>query len=109
MCILMGVVGSVMCVIIFLVTSGSLKAFIGVMIALDTSLTVVVYVFLIPAIVRLRTTHPHVHRPFVVPGGKFGLWACAVVTWILSVITCITLLWPGLINNMVRSELLDGG
>ncbi len=36
MCILMGIVGSVMCVIIFLVTSGSLKAFIGVMIALDT-------------------------------------------------------------------------
>ena len=99
MCILMGVVGSVMCVIIFLVTSGSLKAFIGVMIALDTSLTVVVYVFLIPAIVRLRTTHPHVHRPFVVPGGKFGLWACAIVTWVLSVITCITLLWPGLINS----------
>jgi amino acid transporter len=99
MCILMGVVGSVMCVIIFLVTSGSLKAFIGVMIALDTSLTVVVYVFLIPAIVRLRTTHPHVHRPFVVPGGKAGLWVCAAITWVLSVITCITLLWPGLINS----------
>ena len=101
MCILMGIVGSVMCVIIFLVTSGSLKSFITVMIALDTSLTVVVYVFVIPAIVRLRTTHAHVHRPFVVPGGAAGLWACAAITWILSVITCITLLWPGLINNML--------
>jgi len=101
MCILLGVVGSVMCVIIFVVTSGSLKAFIGVMIALDTSLTVVVYVFVIPAVVRLRTTHPHVHRPFVVPGGKIGLWACAAITWVLCFITCITLLWPGLINNML--------
>ena len=124
MCILMGVVGSIMCAIIFLVTSGSLKEFIGVMIALDTSLTVVVYVFLIPAVVRLRTTHPHVHRPFIVPGGAAGLWACAAVTWILSVITCVTLLWPGLINNMlgqsysitdswgmsrVRFELMDLG
>ena len=77
------------------------QAFIVVMIALDTSLTVVVYVFLIPAMVRLRTTHPHVHRPFIVPGGAVGLWACAAITWILSVITCITLLWPGLINNML--------
>jgi amino acid transporter len=101
MCVLMGIVGSVMCFIVFLVTSGSLKEFIGVMIALDTSLTVVVYVFLIPAMVRLRTTHAHVHRPFVVPGGVVGLWACAAITWILSVLTCFTLLWPGLVNNML--------
>jgi amino acid transporter len=101
MCVLMGIVGSIMCFIVFLVTSGSLKEFIGVMIALDTSLTVVVYVFVIPAMVRLRTSHPHVHRPFVVPGGAAGLWACAAITWILSLITCITLLWPGLIDNML--------
>jgi glutamate:GABA antiporter len=101
MCILMGIVGSIMCVIIFVVTSGSLKEFIGVMIALDTSLTVVVYVFLIPAVVRLRTSHANVHRPFVVPGGALGLWACAAITWILSLITCITLLWPGLIDNIL--------
>ncbi len=101
MCVLMGIVGSIMCFIVFLVTSGSLHSFIVVMIALDTSLTVVVYVFLIPAMVRLRTTHAHVHRPFIVPGGAVGLWACAAITWILSVITCITLLWPGLINNML--------
>jgi len=101
MAILSGIVSSVMCVIVFLVTSGSLKEFIGVMIALDTSLTVVVYVLLVPAIVRLRTTHPNVHRPFVVPGGAVGLWACAAITWILSVITCITLLWPGLLDNML--------
>ncbi len=101
MAVLSGIVSSVMCVIVFLVTSGSLKEFIGVMIALDTSLTVIVYVLVVPAIVRLRTTHPHVHRPYVVPGGAVGLWACAAITWILSVITCITLLWPGLLDNML--------
>ncbi len=101
MAIISGVVSSIMCVIVFLVTSGSLKEFIGVMIALDTSLTVIVYVLLVPAIVRLRTTHPHVHRPYVVPGGAAFLWACAAITWILSVITCITLLWPGLLDNML--------
>jgi len=104
MAIISGIVSSVMCVIVFLVTSGSLKEFIGVMIALDTSLTVVVYVLLVPAIVRLRTTHPHVHRPFVVPGGAVGLWACAAITWILSVITCITLLWPGLLDSMLGQK-----
>ena len=100
MAILMGVVGSVFCVIVFVVTSGSLKSFITAMIYLDTSLTLVVYVFMIPAIVRLRTIHPNVHRPYVVPGGKVGLWVCAVLTTGLSVITCITFLWPGLINSM---------
>jgi glutamate:GABA antiporter len=104
MCILMGIVGSIMCVIVFTVTSGSLASFLGVMIALDTSLTVVVYVFVIPAMVRLRTTHPDVHRPYRVPGGAAGLWACAAITWILSLITCITLLWPGLIDNMLGQK-----
>ena len=104
MCVLMGIVGSIMCVIVFTVTKGSLYSFLGVMIALDTSLTVVVYVFVIPAMVRLRTTHPHVHRPYRVPGGAAGLWVCAGITWILSVITCITLLWPGLIDNMLGQK-----
>ena len=104
MCILMGIVGSIMCVIVFVFTSGSLYSFLGVMIALDTSLTVVVYVFVIPAMVRLRTTHPNVHRPYRVPGGAAGLWACAAITWILSLITCITLLWPGLIDNMLGQK-----
>jgi amino acid transporter len=104
MCILMGIVGSIMCVIVFTFTSGSLYQFLGVMIALDTSLTVVVYVFVIPAMMRLRTTHPHVHRPYRVPGGAAGLWVCGAITWILSVITCITLLWPGLIDNTLGKK-----
>lgn len=101
MCILMGVVGSIFTFITFLVTSGSLEGFFVVMVALDTSLTIIVYVIVIPAIVKLRYSHGNVHRPYIIPGGKFGLWLCAIVTEVLCIITCFTLLWPGLIDNIL--------
>ena len=107
MCIVMGIVGSIFTFITFLVTSGSLNQFFVVMIALDTSLTIVVYVFVIPAIVKLRYSHANVHRPYIIPGGKAGLWICAIITEVLCIVTCFTLLWPGLIDNMLGQKLLD--
>jgi glutamate:GABA antiporter len=104
MCIVMGIVGSIFTFITFLVTSGSLNQFFVVMIALDTSLTIVVYVFVIPAIVKLRYSHANVHRPYIIPGGKAGLWLCAIITEVLCIITCFTLLWPGLIDNMLGQK-----
>jgi glutamate:GABA antiporter len=101
MCILMGLVGSAFCVLIFLVTSGSLMAFIGVMIALTTSLFVFDYLILIAAVVKLRYSRPDIRRPFVIPGGKAGLWVSAILCEFFCILTCITLLWPGLINNIL--------
>jgi amino acid transporter len=100
-CILIGLVGSAMCIVIFEATSGSLSAFIGVMIALTTSMFVFVYLMLIAAIVRLRYTQPDVRRPYVVPGGKAGLWICAILAEFFCILTVVTLLWPGLVNNIL--------
>jgi glutamate:GABA antiporter len=101
MCILMGIVGSVFCVLIFLVTSGSLSAFIGVMIALTTSLFVFDYLILIASVVKLRYKEPDVRRPFVIPGRRAGLWISAILCEFFCVLTVITLLWPGLIDSIL--------
>jgi glutamate:GABA antiporter len=93
-----GVIASVMCVLVFVSTSGSLVSFFAVMLALVISTTTLSYVFIFPALVVLRRKYPTVPRPYRVPGGRAGAWAAVVITELFVIVTVITLVWPGAIN-----------
>ena len=32
------------------------------------------YLLIYPALIKLRYSHGHVHRPYMVPGGMAGVW-----------------------------------
>jgi glutamate:GABA antiporter len=93
-----GVVASVICVLVFLVTKGSLESFFAVMLALTVSTTTLSYVFIFPALTVLRRKYPDAERPYRVPGGTAGAWAAVIITELFVVVTVITLVWPGAIN-----------
>jgi glutamate:GABA antiporter len=93
-----GVIASVMCVLV-LAISGSLKSFFAVMLALAISTTTLSYVFIFPSLIVLRRRFPGVERPYRVPGGAVGAWAAVIITEAFVVITTVTLVWPGAINN----------
>ncbi len=96
-----GVVASVMLVIV-IATSGSLASFFSVMLALTVSSTAVDYIFIFPALLVLRRRYPNATRPYRVPGGSAGAWAAVIITELFVIVTAITLLWPGAINNLFR-------
>jgi quinol-cytochrome oxidoreductase complex cytochrome b subunit len=83
-----------------LVTKGQLENFFSVMLSLTISTTAVSYFFILPALVRLRKLYPAVERPYRVPGGMAGAWAATIITEAFVVVTAVTLLWPGAINNL---------
>ena len=58
-----GVVGSVMCILVF-ATASSLAGFFAVMLALTISTTVLTYVFVFPALLILRRKFPDANRPY---------------------------------------------
>ncbi len=93
------IIGSVFVILVFLLTSGSLASFFTVMVTLVISLTALMYLFIIPAIIPLRKKYPHVKRPFRVPGGAVGLWVCVVASEAIIILTAITLVWPGLLDG----------
>jgi glutamate:GABA antiporter len=93
-----GVVSSAFVFLVFLLTSGKLANFFAVMLALTVSTTAVSYVFIFPALVRLRQLYPDARRPYRVPGGMAGAWAASIITEAFVIITAVTLLWPGAIN-----------
>jgi amino acid transporter len=95
-----GVVASVFGVLIFLVTNGSLKSFFSVMLALTISTATLSYIFIFPALLRLRRLYPDTVRPYRVPGGRAGAWASVIITEIFVLITAVTLLWPGAVNAL---------
>jgi glutamate:GABA antiporter len=95
-----GVVSSAMCVIVFLVTKGSLASFFTVMLALTVSSTTLSYFFIFPALTVLRRRYPDADRPYRVPGGAVGAWAAVLITEAFVVVTTVTLVWPGAINEL---------
>jgi amino acid transporter len=99
--ILSAIIGSVFVIIVFLIAKGSLADFFTVMVSVIISLTAMMYIFQIPAVIVLRKRYPHHQRPFRVPGGPVFLWLCVIGAEAIIVITTITLLWPGLLDNLL--------
>ena len=92
-------IGSVFVILVFTLSSGSLSNFFVVMLSIVISLTALQYAFIFPAAIVLRKKYPERHRPYRVPGGALGLWVCVIATEFIVVLTSISLLWPGLIDN----------
>jgi len=95
-----GVIGSVMCVLVFVLSKGSLASFFAVMLALAISSTTLSYIFVFPALVILRRRYPEADRPYRVPGGQVGAWAAVIITEAFVIVTVITLAWPGALNAL---------
>jgi amino acid transporter len=97
--ILSAIIGSIFVVLVFLIAEGSLATFFGIMVSVIISLTAMMYIFQLPAVIVLRKKYPHHHRPFRVPGPTWFLWLCVIGAETIVIITIITLLWPGLLDN----------
>ena len=97
--ILSAIIGSIFVILVFVIASGSLATFFTIMVSVIISLTAMMYVFQIPAVLMLRKKYAHHPRPFRVPGPTWFLWLCVIGAEAIVIITIITLLWPGLLDN----------
>ena len=99
--ILSAIIGSIFVVLVFVIASGSLATFFTIMVTTIISLTAMMYIFQMPAVIVLRKKYPNHPRPFRVPGGTWFLWLCVFGAEAIILITTITLLWPGLLDNLL--------
>ena len=83
--VMSGVAASVFCVVALAAFHGGDNAKFVVVLDIAISTTLLSYLWIFPAALKLRYSHPHVHRPFVHPWGVRGLGlSTAIVTlWIL--------------------------
>ena len=66
-------------VLAFQLTSGNAGKYFTVVLSLAISTTTISYLLVFPALIKLRYSHPHVPRPYRVPFGNAGAWACSLL------------------------------
>jgi amino acid transporter len=82
--VMSGVVSSLFCIVALAAFHGGADAKFVVVLDIAISTTLLSYLWIFPAALKLRYSHPHVHRPYVHPWGMRGLWVSTILTtfWI---------------------------
>ena len=89
-----GLVASGVSLATFSIAGSSAERYFAVALSLSIAVIALSYVAIFAAPVRLRRSHPHVERPFRVPGGTVGLWVCSGLSLAWTVAALALLLWP---------------
>ncbi len=80
----------------FAVAGDSNAKYFSVVLTLSIALLALASLPVFGALVRLRTSHPGVHRPFRVPGGPAGAWLASALATGWCALAFAAILWPGL-------------
>ena len=94
--LLSGVVATVLMIAAFQITGADSSRYFAAVLGLTISTTTISYLFIFPALIKLRYSRPDVKRPYRVPGGMAGAWICSVVPTFWALVATVFLLWPGL-------------
>ena len=94
-----GIAATAVMVLAFAITGGSGLKYFTVVLGLVISTTTISYIVIFPALIKLRMSHPHVHRPYRVPGGMPMVWIVSGLCTFWAVVASIVLIYPGLGTN----------
>jgi glutamate:GABA antiporter len=92
--LLSGIVATVLMIAAFQITGGNSSRYFEAVLGLTISTTTISYLFIFPALVKLRHSRPDVERPYRVPGGMAGAWICSAVPTFWALVATVFLLWP---------------
>ena len=84
--VLSGITSSVFSIVaIFLLKNQSTASAFTVVLDIAISTTLLSYLWIFPAVLKLRYSHPEVPRPYLHPWGKVGIWTSTLLVtfWIL--------------------------
>jgi glutamate:GABA antiporter len=94
--LLSGAVATVLMIAAFQITGANSSRYFAAVLGLTISTTTISYLFIFPALIKLRYSRPDVERPYRVPGGMPGAWICTVLPTFWALVATVFLLWPGL-------------
>ena len=74
------------------------------MIGIVLTFTTLSYIVIFPALIKLRYSHPHVNRPYRVPGGMAGIWICGVLCTFWAVFASLVAIFPGFLDGQLLND-----
>ena len=98
---LSGIVSSLFMIaaVLMLKSSSAADAFL-VVLALATSTTLISYLWIFPAALKLRYVHPDVKRPYRVPGGTPGIWVATLLITFWVALGSWVAVFPGTLERL---------
>lgn len=104
-----GILATTVMVLAFLLTNGNAAKYFSAVLAVAISTTLISYIAIYPALIKLRYSHPDVPRPYRIPGrANAGAWIVGLLTSGWAILASIALLWPGFGTSQPDSSLPDG-
>jgi glutamate:GABA antiporter len=94
-----GIAATAVMVLAFAITGGNALKYFTVVLGLVISTTTISYIVIFPAVIKLRRSHPHVERPYRVPGGMPMVWIVGGLCTFWAVLASIVLVYPGFGTN----------
>ena len=82
--VLSGLVATVLMIVAFQITGANSSRYFAAVLGLTISTTTISYLFIFPALIKLRYSRPDVPRPYRVPGGMAGAWVCTILPDVLG-------------------------
>jgi amino acid transporter len=98
--VLSGVVSSIFCIVAIAVFNSGSDATFQVVLDIAISTTLISYVWIFPAGIKLRYTHPDVPRPYHVPG-RFGMWITSLLITAWVALGSWVAVFPGVLERIV--------
>ena len=101
---LSGVISTIVFVAAAKIAGGSASATFDVMIGIVLTFTTISYIVIFPCLIKLRYSHPHVNRPYKVPGGIVGVWICGVVCTFWAAFASLVAIFPGFLDGQLLNN-----
>jgi amino acid transporter len=98
---LSGIAATVFMVLAVAAFNGGADAKFAVVLTIAISTTLISYLWIFPAALKLRYTHPGVARPYRVPGGTAGVWVATILSTGWVALGSWVAVFPGTLERLL--------
>jgi amino acid transporter len=98
--VMSGIVSTVWMIVALAVFHGGTDAKFAVVLTIAISTTLFSYIWIFAAGIKLRYSHPDVPRPYLIPGGKLGIWLAGGISTLWVVLGTFVALFPGVLEGI---------
>jgi amino acid transporter len=95
-----GIVASIFMIVAVAAFKGGTDSKFIIVLDIAISTTLISYLWIFPAALKLRYNHGHVHRPYRVPGGSTGMWVSSILITVGVALGSWVAVFPGTLEKL---------
>jgi amino acid transporter len=99
--VLSGLVSTAFCFVAIAFFNSGADSTFQVVLDIAISTTLLSYILIFPAVLKLRYSHPEVERPYRVPFGAAGIWVATAIVTLWIVLGSWVAVFPGTIEPLI--------